>query len=181
MPVGNSSTRYTARGTLKVARFWRQVCDDLVGHDLVVVVARRRDDEGDDDLAEELVLLADHRDGLHRGMGEDEVLDLLGRHVLAADLQQVLVALLVEDVAALAHLHHVAGLEPAVLERLGVGLVVVEVLEEELDPAGAAHPQLAGLALGAELAGLLVDHRDLVPGSRRDPSTAPATAPAASR
>ena len=110
------------------------------------------------------MLLADDRDRLHRGMGDDEVLDLLGRHVLAADLQQVLVALLVEDVAALTHLHHVAGLEPAVLEGLGVGLVVVEVLEEELDPAGAAHPQLAGLALGAELAGLLVDDRDLVAG-----------------
>ena len=90
----------------------------------------------------------------------DQLLDLAGRHVLAADLQQVLVALPVEEVAALAQHHHVAGLEPAVLERLLVGLGVVEVLEEQLDAAGAAQPELAGLALGAQLAGVLVDDRD---------------------
>ena len=53
--------------------------------------------------------------------------------------------------------------QPSV-ERLLVGLGVVEVLEEQLDAAGAAQPQLAGLALGAQLAGVLVDDGELVAG-----------------
>ena len=59
---------------------------------------------------------------------------------------------------------HVAGLEPAALERLRVRLGVVVVLEEQLDAARAPQPELAGLALGAQLAGVLVDDRELVAG-----------------
>ena len=127
-------------------------------------VARGRHHERHHDLVEEVVVLADHRDLSDARDRRDDVFDLAGRDVLAADLEQVLVALAVEEVAAGAEHDHVAGLEPVVLEGLRVGLVVVVVLEEELDPARAAQPQLAGLALGAQLAGLLVDHRELVPG-----------------
>ena len=63
--------------------------------------------------------------------------------------------------------HVVAGLEPAVLgEGLGVRLVVVEVLEEQLDAAGAAHPELADLARRADLPGVVVDDEELVAGRR---------------
>src|SRR5262249_20390202 len=69
----------------------------------------RRDHERDDDLVEEVVVLADDGDLRDAGYRRDQLLDLARRDVLATDLQQVLVTLLVEDVAARTHLHDVTG------------------------------------------------------------------------
>ena len=110
------------------------------------------------------MLLAHHGDFRDTGDRRDDLLHLTGGDVLATDFQEVGVALDVGHVAAGRHLDHVPGLEPAVLEALLVRLGVVEVLEEELNAAGPAEPQLAGAPLLAELAGLAVDDGHLVAG-----------------
>ena len=83
-------------------------------------------DEGLDGLAPLLVGHADHRDLGHRGMLEQAVLHLDGRHVLAARDDDVLLAVGDGDVGALGKAA-VARVEPAVLDRLGrlLGLVPV--------------------------------------------------------
>ena len=114
--------------------------DDLVGQ----LVARPQHDDGGDRLAPLLVRGADHADLGDRGVLGDDVLDLAREHVEAAGDDHVLGP--VDDVpeAVLVLTGHVAGVHPAVAERLG-GLV------RELPVAAAqqraGHADLAGLAL----------------------------------
>ena len=61
------------------------------------------DDEGDGHLVEEVVLLADHRDVGDAGHLAADVLHLAGRHVLATDLERVLVAIAEVEVAVGRH------------------------------------------------------------------------------
>src|SRR5262249_40604064 len=93
--------------------------------------ARPEHDQRLDRLAPLLVGDADHRDLRDRGMLEQAVLDLDRRHVLAARDDDVLLAIADADVGAVL-VATVAGVKPAVDDRLGRFLRLVPVALEDV-------------------------------------------------
>src|SRR6185295_11975781 len=104
--------------------------------------ARAQDHEGLDGLAPFLVGDADHRDLGHRGMLEQAVLDLDGRHVLAPGDDHVLLAVADRDERVVG-VAAVAGVEPAVHDGLGRLLGLVPVPLE--DVVGASEHLALGI------------------------------------
>ena len=129
--------------------------------------------DGHGDFAEARFGHADDGHVLDGVVGAHEVFYLHGVDVFAAGDDHVLLAVNKVDEAVLVHAGHVAGVEPAVLDALGGGLLVLVVAEHD---ARAAHdefahvfagnvpavfvhdaglPQVAGLADGAHLVQVL--------------------------
>ena len=140
---------------------------DLVLAEHLNVMLRKRNAVGRNDECSRLfaVLLrgaADDRNVLHAGHRAEEVLDFLGRDVLAASDDEILEASGDVVVAVLVHAADVAGVEPAVrvdaLRRLLGHLVVAEHVVE------ATAADFAVRIDGRDLAGLGVDDGHLDSG-----------------
>src|SRR5579872_7486103 len=115
--------------------------------------ARLEGHRGGDLLAERLVRHADHGGLGDRGMLVEHLLDLARVDVVAAADDQVLLAVHDVEVAVLVDPGQVAGVEPAVADRLGGGLGPLPVALHDVRPAD---DDLAHLALG--LLAVLVVH-----------------------
>src|SRR5579883_1869614 len=88
--------------------------EDVLGKRGVGGDAGGGDDVGDDDGAGDRALARPHQRHAHRRMAVERGLDLLGMHLLAADIDDA-AAPPDEMVAAVAPLDHVAGIDEAVL------------------------------------------------------------------
>src|SRR5579884_2290665 len=88
--------------------------EDVLGERGVGSDAGGGDDVGDDDGAGDRALARAHQRHAHRRMAVERGLDLLGMHLLAADIDDA-AAPPDEMVAAVAPLDHVAGIDEAVL------------------------------------------------------------------
>src|SRR5688572_15738774 len=97
------------------------------------------------------MLHADHRRLGDRGMGNGDVLEVDGADPFAAGLDHVLRAVGDLDVALGVDVHHVAGGEPAALER-----IAAFALEIALNYPRAAHVEVADrLPVPGKLAAVL--------------------------
>ena len=102
--------------------------------------------------------VADHRGFEHRGVGDQRLLDLERRHPDAADLEHVVAAAAIAVIAVGVAGVGVAGMGPLAAKGAArlVALVPIAV-----GGAGAAHDQLAGLAVG-DVVAVIVEDAQLV-------------------
>ena len=142
--LGSSSTKITRLGFLKPASRSRAVAMISAS---VAVMSGPQDDDGGDVLAPHRIGQTDDRRLRDRRMGVQHLFDLAAVHVLAAGDDHVLHP--VDDVeeALLVTAGHVAGVEPAALERLGGALLVAEVALQHLLAADHDLADDAGRAL----------------------------------
>ena len=108
---------------------------------------------------------ADHGGVLHGGMGEQRLLDLDGRDVLAAGLDHVLLAVEEQHLAMRVDEREIAGVMPAEFARLFGRLRVLVIAHHDVGPA--MH-QLAGLSARQQMA-LIIHDRGLVHDQRFAP------------
>ena len=155
---GISSTKRISRGTLKSASAVRQAAITLSCRSGGARVdAGVRDDEHHRHFVQHRMLLRHHRGLAHARHHRDDLLDLGGRDVLAADLQHVLGAVAEFHKAVVQQRDAVAGEEKAVLVKaFAGGLFVVQVFLEQRQSRNALDRQVAG---AADLASACRRHR----------------------
>src|SRR5206468_8411401 len=110
-------------------------------------------------LLEAVVLLAHHRRGTHPRDAAKQFLDLGRRDVLPADLQHVLVACEVSQVAVLPEDSRVARAEPALCVHRSRGSLGVLVISDQARIA--THLDLADLARRQHFSGFHIDDADV--------------------
>src|SRR5690625_7913895 len=124
---------------------------------------RCRDDEGHWNHVQHGVAAGNHGHlsnaaGLHAGL-----FHLSGGDVFPPYLEGIPVPVAEIELSLGAQANQIAGLEPAVFgEGLGVGLGLVVILEEQLDAAHAAYPQLTHFAGLTEAAAVGLDNGELI-------------------
>src|SRR5258708_19999115 len=142
----------------------RVVADPRPGEGDQLVQARSRRailerDEGADVLAMHEIVYADHPGDLHRRVLDQRFLDLLRADVGAVMHDDLLAAAAEPQIAVGVDPHHVAGIEPAILDRRAGRLWIGPIADRI---AGRLDPQAAFPAGRDPRAALLAD-RHLVP------------------
>ena len=156
---GKDSSTSSRSGSLNLAISLARRNVDQLRERRRIGVAGCSDDAGAHPLAQDRVRHRDAGDVLHRRVGQDQVLDLLGADLLAAAVDQVLLAALDHVVAGRVPPHQVARAVEAVGgERAGVVLRRAEVAAQRVGPAAG---QLADFA-AAHLVAVVVDQPHLV-------------------
>ena len=150
---GSESTISTYRGTAKGASRGTQCVDQVAGLEADPVARRHA---GHHVVLAELRRDGDHGCGRDVGMGEQHLLDLPGRDVLAAAPDRVLEAVDEPEVAVGLADHAVARVEPEVSPRRDRLLGHLPVAGREGERLVGPHHELARLAVG-DLGVVLVD------------------------